>query len=317
MKKILAVLLFFSLFSFFIPVVHAQISNEIIPRRVSPTIDPSDPEVEIATDAATIASLSAEEQEELEKIRQEDITKPEEIEEKDEFLALFANRPIDSPTIFNFTGYAVQSAVREGVPANTIMLILLLPFLATLAVFVRHIIGLPSLEMIVPIALSITLVSTGISAGAVLLITILLASTIARIMLKKIRIMQLPKMALSILVVSIFVFLSLTISASVGMLTVTQLSIFPVLLLILLGEKIVSLQLSRSAGETFQIATVTILMGLLGFMILSSEVIRRIILLYPELIFVLIPLNILMGRYFGLRLTEVYRFSSLRKYANQ
>lgn len=101
------------------------------------------------------------------------------------------------------------------------------------------------------------------------------------------------------------------------MLTVTQLSIFPVLLLILLGEKIVSLQLSRSAAETFQIATVTIFMGLLGFGILSSEVIRRIVLLYPEITLVLIPLNFLMGRYFGLRLTEVYRFGALRKYANQ
>lgn len=290
----------------------AQFSATVDSRRVSPTLNP---EIEIATDAAELASLSAEEREELEQIKKDDITKPE--EEKDEYIALFANRPLDTPTVFNFMGYSVQYAVKEGVPANTIILILLLPFLATLAVFVRHIIGLPSLEMLVPIALSITLVSTGISAGAVLLITILVASTIARILLKRVRIMQLPKMALSILVVSLFVFASLTISASVGMLTVTQLSIFPVLLLILLGEKIVSLQLSRSASETFQIATVTIFMGLLGFGILSSEVIRRIILLYPEIILILIPLNILMGRYFGLRLTEVYRFGSLRKYANQ
>lgn len=292
----------------------AQFNATVNTERISPILDS---EIQIATDAATVASLSAEEQKALEQIKKEDITRPEDVEEKDEFLALFANRPIETPTFFNFTGYAVQYAVLEGVPANTIMLILLLPFLATLAVFVRHIIGLPSLEMLVPIALSITLVSTGISAGAVLLITILLASTIARLMLKRIRIMQLPKMALSIFVVSIFVFISLTVSATVGMLTVTQLSIFPVLLLILLGEKIVSLQLSRSAGETFQIATVTILMGILGFAILSSEVIRRFILLYPEIIFLLIPLNILMGRYFGLRLTEVYRFSKLRKYANQ
>lgn len=314
MRALLVLFFLFVSLLLFATEVNAQFSAEVDEERVISVLEP---EIEIATDSATVASLSAEEQAELDRIRQEDITKPEEIGEREEYLALFANRPIESPGIFNFTGYAVQYAVREGVPANTIMLILLLPFLATLAVFVRHIIGLPSLEMIVPIALSITLVSTGISAGAVLLITILLASTIARLMLKKIRIMQLPKMALSIFVVSIFVFISLTVSASVGMLTVTQLSIFPVLLLILLGEKIVSLQLSRSAGETFQIATVTILMGLLGFAILQSEMIRRFILLYPEVIYLLIPLNILMGRYFGLRLTEVYRFSKLRKYANQ
>ena len=313
MRRYIISLFFLSLFLFLIPAVNAQFSATVDSRRVSD----EDAEIQIATDEATLASLSAEERAELEKIKKDDITKPEEGDEKDEFLALFANRPLEEPTVFNFMGYSVQYAVKEGVPANTIILILLLPFLATFYVFVRHVIGLPGLEMLVPIALSITLVSTGISAGAVLLITILLASTIARIMLKRVRIMQLPKMALSILVVSLFVFASLTISASVGMLTVTQLSIFPVLLLILLGEKIVSLQLSRSATETFQIATVTIFMGLLGFGILSSEVIRRVILLYPEIILILIPLNLLMGRYFGLRLTEVYRFSRLRKYANQ
>lgn len=279
--------------------------------RLPPTATPS-PVIPIATNSAEIASLSAEEQLELEKIKKEDITKPEETQDKESFLVLFGNRPIDDVTLFNFVGYSVQLAVKEGVPANTIILILLLPLLATVMVFIRHIIGLPSLELFVPIAFSITLVSTGVWAGAILLATIILASTVARFVLKRVKIMQLPKMALSIFIVSIFVLISLTASAYLGLLTVTQLSIFPVLILILLAEKIVTLQLTRSSVDIVSITATTLLMGLLGYFILSWTFLRAIILLYPEFIFLLIPINIMMGRYFGLRVTEMFRFSSIK-----
>ncbi len=270
-----------------------------------------------STDSSQESSPSSSEKEKLEKLKEEDITKPEEERQREEFLALFSTRQIDKLTPLNFMGYLVQYSVKAGVPANTVILILLLPFLATLIVFIRQIIGLPSLEMLVPIALSITLISTGLTAGGILLITILLASTIARITLKKIRIMQLPKIALSILVVAIFVFISLTVSASIGILAVKQLSIFPVLLLILLSEKTVAVQLSLGPREAFLITFMTLLLGLAGYIILSSETLRSFVLLYPEVILALVPVNIIMGRYFGLRLTEFYRFSTLRKYANQ
>ncbi len=259
-------------------------------------------------------STASGEQQQLEKLKKEDITKPEEEAEKGQILDLFANRPISNLTPFNFIAFTVQYAVGVGVPANTIVLILLLPFLATLVAFVRHVIGLPSLDLLVPIALSITLVATGIIAGSILLFAILLASSIGRLILRRVRIMQLPKKAVSILIVAIFVFGSLVISAANGILSVKQLSIFPILLLILLGEKIISLQLTRSFNETLTITGVTIFIGLLGFLVLSTELFRQAILLYPEIIVLLIPANFAIGRYFGLRLTEIYRFSYIKKH---
>ena len=269
-----------------------------------------------ATESAEEATKSAE-KEEIQKLTQEDLTKPEEDEAKKESIELFSSRPIEDITFFNFAGFFVQYAVRSGVPANTIILILLLPFLATLVVFFRQIIGLPTLEMLVPIALAITLIATGLTAGAILLITILLASFVARLILKKIRIMQLPKMALSMLLVAIFVFMSLTVSASLGILTVRQLSFFPVLLLILLSDKIVALQLARGSKPAIIITFFTLMLGAAGYVILSVGIIRNYLLLYPEIIFILIPINLLLGRYFGLRLTEYHRFAPFRKYVNQ
>lgn len=302
---LLSVLLSFGSLSFVATTAHAQ-------DRSLQEVLLDQPVAETASDAAKEASASAKK-----KDTNQNVTQPEEEEAKREYLELFKNRPVDHLTPLNFAAYAVQYAVRQGVPANTIMLILLLPFLATIVAAFRHIIGVPSLGLLVPIAFSITLLATGISAGAILLATILLASGAARIILKRIRIMQLPKMALSMLVVAMFIFVALTGSAAAGILAVRQLSIFPILLFILLSDRIVALLLERTMIETVQITLITLILGLLGFFMLSFEPIQRFILLYPETIFLLIPINIIIGRYFGLRVTEYFRFASVNKYGSK
>ena len=302
--------IFFFLAIFCLLFIH---SNSVF-AQVKPTSLDSLNETRVATDEASEATKSAKKDK---IIKEEDITKPEEEEAKKEFLELFSKRPIEDISVFNLAGYTVQYAVRSGVPANTIILILLLPVLATGAVFFRQIIGLPTLEVLVPIAFSITLVATGAAAGVILLATILFASILARLILKKIRIMQLPKLALSTFLVSICVFLSLTASASLGLITVQNLSFLPVLLLILLSDKIVALHLARGSKTAIIITFFTLLLGALGFILLSVAAIRNYILLYPEIIFLLIPINLILGRYFGLRLTEYHRFATFRKYVNQ
>jgi hypothetical protein len=304
-----------TLFTGAVPVM-SQTVDEVAPAMQSlDELEPAlaSPETEIATDEAE-ASRAAEqrEEEEIQQIKKEDVTQPEQPETRDKYLELFENRPIEKVSLSNFFAFAVQYAVSVGVPANTIMLVLLLPFLATMIAFVRHVIGLPTLGLFVPIALSITLIATGVTAGLVLLISIMFGATIAKMLLKRIRIMQLPKVALSMFVVSLLIFITLTFAARAGILVVRQLSIFPVLLLILLSERVVELQLERSLRETITITLVTILLGLAGFALLSSEMLQNAILLYPEIVLLLIPANLLIGRYFGLRLTEYYRFSPMR-----
>jgi hypothetical protein len=312
MKKLLFILFFALLISGFVPNAHAQGVNI---RDIITDEEESTDEAQLATESSRLASPSAEEIAQIEELKKRDLTKPE--EEKDEVFALFANRPAEKLTATNFVAYAIQYSVRQGVPANTIMLIMLLPLLATIVAFFRHVIGVPSIGLLVPIALSITFVATGLTAGIVLLIAIILGSTFSRMLLKKVRIMQLPKMALSIFVVSVFVLIALTATAVAGILTVRQLSIFPILLLILLSERIVSLQIERSSQETLKITAVTMVLGIIGFLLLSSGILRQVVLLYPETVLLLIPINILIGRYFGLRFTEFVRFTPINRNANK
>lgn len=306
MKKLLILVAFFGFF-FFVSSAQAQV---ILP--TSPLVETE----EEATDEAE-ASPSAEAIAELERLRQEDVTRVEDNEERAQRIQqLFAERNIESPSITNFIAFAVQHSVRVGVPSNTVILILLVPVLATFVVFFRHVVGVPSLAMLLPIALAITLVATGIAAGLILLATIILASTIARLILKKIRIMQFAKMALTMFIVSVGILATLTISAQIGILSVTQISIFPVLLLILLSQNIVELQIDRTFPDMVMISAITVSLGILGYFLLSYEPIRNFVILYPESVLLVIPANLLIGRYFGLRFTEYFRFAPITQHGS-
>lgn len=259
---------------------------------------------------ATSTAAAITEQNRLIQAETNDTTRPEEFDEKVAILSLFESRPIEKPSLFSFMGYWVQQAVNAGIPANTIFLILLTPLLATLVSFTRVVIGLPTLDMLVPIALAFAFVAVGIEVGMLVLVAIIVAAYVSKVSLQKLRIMFYPKRSLSMFFLALFVFAALTIALSFDLDRVVNLSIFPILILILLGDSIVSVQLHKSSSETFVITSTTIVIGLLGFAAASSEMLQNSLILYPEFVLLAIPLNVIIGRYFGLRVLELLRFNT-------
>jgi|GEM_PF-603054 len=240
-----------------------------------------------------------------------DTTLPEDLPEKTAIIELFEARPVDSPFSWSVMAYWVQWAVQSGIPANTIYLILLTPFLALFVSFVRVVIGLPTLDMLVPIALSFTLVAVGVNIGLLLLGAILVASYISKRSLTKLKIMFYPKRSLAMFFLALAVFGALSLGLVLEFERILTVSIFPILILMLLGDQIVTVQLHKSSYETLLITGTTVILGLLGFMVASATMIQNLLILYPELVLLVLPVNVLIGRYFGLRVLELFRFKEV------
>lgn len=239
-------------------------------------------------------------------------TTPSEAEERQAAVrALFEGRVVSEFKVWSMFAYWVQQAALMGIPTSTIVLILLTPIIAMLVSFVRIVVGLPTLELFVPIALAYALVAVGIALGLIVLAAVIFASYVAKVFLKNLNTMFFPKRSLSMLFLALFVFAALTVAVFFELGTVRNVSIFPILILMLLGDSIVSIQLHKSFMETFSITAMTILIGLVGYWLATSVSFQQTLLLYPEVILLTIPANILIGRYFGLRLTEIVRFKAL------
>jgi hypothetical protein len=253
----------------------------------------------------------------LPELPKQDLTQPEEVSERQQLLALLSARTVDPAWPWNLFAYWIHEAVRAGIPANTIVLILMIPIIATIVSFVRIIVGLPSLEMLVPIILSFAFVAVGIWIGLAIIAAVVLASFASRHVLRGVKLMFFAKRSLSLLLLSLFVLATITVIAYLDPAQIAGLSIFPLLILTLLGDSIVSVQLHKSMRETVAVTAVTIGIGVIGYLLATLVVVRDLLILYPEVVLITILANVLIGRYFGLRLTELARFRALAPHARQ
>ncbi|MBL7036237.1 hypothetical protein ISR94_00095 [Candidatus Microgenomates bacterium] len=212
--------------------------------------------------------------------------------------------------------YAIRGAVESGVPANTIVLLLLLPVVATVIAISRHIIGIRGFGIFLPAALSITFVAIGPILGISLFVVIVLISTFVRIFTRKlkIRLQYLPRMALILWFVAFGILGILFASPYLNYAPLMNMSIFPVLVLTLLVEDFTRIQTGKSVQTAFRLTFQTLILSLIAYVFLTLKTFQGYVLLNPEIVLIAtFVIDILLGRFVGLRYMEYIRFKKLIK----
>lgn len=214
----------------------------------------------------------------------------------------------------NFMQYAIRNAVSAGVPANTIVLLLLLPLIATIIALARHLVGLRGFGIFLPAALSVVFLAIGPVVGIALFLIIVAVSTITRLFIRKfkIKLQYLPRMAMILWVVVLAVLGVLFTAPIIQSPGIVNVSIFPVLILVLLSEDFTKVQLGKSINTAINLTTETLILSLVSYIFLTLQPIQSFALLNPEMLLLGIFIaNLLIGKYVGLRFLEYWRFRKL------
>ena len=210
--------------------------------------------------------------------------------------------------------YAIRGAVASGVPANTIVLLLLLPAIAGIIAAARHLIGLRGFGIFLPAALSVVFVATGPVVGIALFLIIVIVSTLTRLILRKLKLklQYLPRMALILWIVSLSVLGVLFLAPVIGRPELTNVSIFAVLILALLAEDFIRVQLGKSFKTAINLTSETVILALVSFIFLTLKPFQQFALLNPEIFLGLVfAFDFIIGRYVGLRVMEMWRFRKM------
>jgi hypothetical protein len=215
---------------------------------------------------------------------------------------------------FNFMKYAIRNAVEAGVPPNTIVLLLLLPAVAALIAASRHLIGLRGFGIFMPAALSVAFVAIGPVLGMIIFTVMIVFSTLFRTITRrlKLKLQYLPRMAMVLWFVVIGVLGILFLAPFAKDIGLSNVSIFPVLILVLLAEDFSRVQLGKNIRTAINLTLETLVLALFSYLLLILEPLRIYALLNPELfLFIIFLIDILVGRYVGLRFMEYWRFRKL------
>lgn len=232
--------------------------------------------------------------------------------QKGELVALLEENPVGDLGWNNFFQHAIRNAVENGVPANTLVLVLLFPVITAIIAFSRHVIGLRGFGVYTPAVLSVAFVSTGIISGVILFMVVLLTALFSKRILQKLRLQYLPRTAMLMWCVSVAILAFLLLVGQFGLTALYSVSIFSILIIMLLTENFMESQLSSSQSEAIQLTFETVLLAIFCSFIIGSRQVQSFVILNPEIILISVAAaNLLIGRYSGLRLIEYFRFRSL------
>jgi len=208
----------------------------------------------------------------------------------------------------------ISQAIVSGVSEKTIILFLLLPLVASLVAAARHLIGFRGFGILIPTSIALAFFAMGIGTGILVFLAILLVASLARGLLRRLRLHYLPRMALLLWFVALAVLTLIFVSPYLGLEQLMTISIFPALFLILLAEEFIAVQISKSLREASRLTIETVMIALIGYAIFNLRPLQELALKQPQWV-ILIPLvlNLLMGRFTGLRLLEYQRFRRLLK----
>jgi hypothetical protein len=207
----------------------------------------------------------------------------------------------------------LDSLISSGVPRETIIYILMLPIIATIVALVRQVIGFKTFGIYIPSILTIIFLSTGIVPGLIVFVVVLLSGFLVKWLFSRFRLLYLPRMALMLTLVSLIIFGIIALSGYLGVTSLSQLSIFAVLIMIILVERFLAVQIERGTNEALVLSVETLLISIAGYFILVWQSLQNFILIYPWVVLFIIVINIFLGRWTGLRLTEYLRFKELFK----
>jgi hypothetical protein len=204
--------------------------------------------------------------------------------------------------------------MHQGVPLDTVVLLLMLPVVVTLIAFFRQVVGIKAFGIYTPAIVTFAFLAVPqLRYGVVIFVSVILVGMLMRFALKGLRILYLPRVAITLSVIAFSILILLSLGGSLQRTGLAGVSIFPILIMITIVEKFVVAQIEKGNRAAIILAVETLVISLAGYYLASWPLLIRGIVAFPWLILITIPINIFLGKWDGLRLTEYVRFKDVLK----
>ena len=198
-----------------------------------------------------------------------------------------------------------------GLPLQTSYIFLLFPMCTLLITFLRNIVGVKTFGIFMPMLIAAASVYTGFWVGLLGFSAVLLLAFISHVILGKFNILKVPRLA-SIITIT-------TIASLVGISNVEisqdiefgLLALFPVVIISFAADRIHQMTNESSWQELIQNSIGTLFTLFLCYLLFSSFLLQGLFALYPELLLTVLALQIFIGSWSGMRISEMIRFRRL------
>jgi hypothetical protein len=196
---------------------------------------------------------------------------------------------------------------------NVYRVLLLIPIGAILLVFLRNVIGIKTFGTFMPILIALAFRETQLLWGIFLFTLVVALGLGVRFYLDNLKLLLVPRLASVLIVVVILMFSISIITHKLGLERGLSIALFPMVILTMMIERMCIVWEERGVGEALQQGIGSLLVAALTYLIMSISYVEHLVFVFPELLLVFLSGTLLMGRYSGYRLLELYRFKVFAK----
>ncbi len=207
----------------------------------------------------------------------------------------------------------IPALVNQGFSLQVLSYLLFVPVIATLIVIIRQVIGLRNLGVYQPLLLTFAFLSLGIQKGLTLFVIIVILANIVTYAIRHFPLLYLPRITIVIT------------TTTLTLITVIYLAYFlehpfgisdylSIIIMLSLVDKLVVTRIKKHFKPFLIQLLNTLATAIAGFYLYRVAWLQNQALRYPIIfLLVILVINIILGRFRGLRITELWRFRSLLK----
>jgi len=204
--------------------------------------------------------------------------------------------------------FRLPSAFQE-----TFRILILVPIGALMICVLRNLVGFPTFGIFMPVLMALAFRSTGIVYGLGLFAGVVLIGYGVRRWIDKLRLLLVPRLSV-ILTFVIFCFTLLAlIGSKLDIREFMAIGLLPFVILTMTIERFYVIVEEAGPRKGLQTAAGSAAVALITHEVLHLDFLQLTFFVYPELLFAVAAVQILLGRYTGYRLSELLRFGVMGK----
>ncbi len=195
---------------------------------------------------------------------------------------------------------------------KTFRILILVPIGALMICVLRNMVGFPTFGIFMPVLMALAFRNTGLLYGLGIFAGVVLIGYVVRRWINKLRLLLVPRLSVILTLVIIFFTVFALIGNKVGLRELMAVGLLPFVILTMTIERFFVIIEEAGARQGLWTAAGSAAVATITYEILQLAPLQLTFFVYPELLFAVAAVQVLLGRYTGYRLSEFIRFRKLK-----
>lgn len=206
-----------------------------------------------------------------------------------------------------------QPMIDLGLTPQTSAIFLLLPLCTLLISVLRNVVGIASFGTFMPMLIASACAVMGLNVGLLGFVFILALATIGSVLLNRLRLLKIPRLAILVTLVNLASLTLLYQFKQFTPLEIGMMSLFPVIIISFIADSLNELIEERQWLTLLNECIGTLVSIIVCYLAIQSPLLQGLFAVYPELYLVVLAGLIHIGGWTGLKLSELMRFKDVIK----